>query len=1097
MRKTVFLTLAFILVAVSPAAAALNEYYTYGGFSPVTIAFDNIALIFADNSYKGIIASFAVLGLFFGCAGGFIKMAMGQGGPLGWLLPFLIGVTLYLSLFVPTTTLAVYDPVYGSNKVIAGLPVGVAYLAGLVNHIERYIVDTFDTNAPLSPTTACGQLAPMQYAEFGGAVGMRLMQNTTSQYVQDSEASQTMMHYVDDCVTFEINRPGSTLTMNKVMNPGCGKTVMDVIADANNPANFTTSNFGSPSGNTKTCEAVYTELSSFYGNAANSSKPLSNACGGTGFADLGRCQQLFSDMYLGSTGETIDPSKFISNITVANLSAQSLVSGNGAQTAQFQTLMNQAQNGSSGGFMAGVMNPYMIDAYVAYSFMLMPILVLFLVTPLWKNAFGLIISLICWTALLRSLDVITFHLWVTQYQQAAAAALANAGMGVDASMRLPLLSNQYLGNFASMRNSVFLLATAVSGALFKFGDSAMSRLADKATAEHSGTKAALADPNAANSAAKSGVAGAYSAAMMSAVGNGAHGWDNMGRGMAGNEFGSAASGAGMMKAYGGGTESMMQGQNKTGAVNTARESTKSGNTTDSQARGVGRNDAASQNAVLEKMGTDGKMAGYMAGVATDKNIGDTKGFVAAYDEAKKSGYTGGSIQDFQKDISQLASQNNNKDVNAFNKTVADKFGGNRGAAIQSMVDSSAIEMAKKSSQADQLMAATGQGPVATGVALGKPAANSELMGMASDNVRRAVADQNASPEMKQDPAMWQNGSLTEAGYLAQMGNIAGSNQQSFTSASNGYGQVTKSQVMDKDGNKIMSQEKGSVGGKKEMHALADELRKQKGFENTAKEIDKMADAKGGPKGFDFQMSRDKGDRITGFDAKGGGTATLNDKVAEDRTNRTASGTSSKRDDTDVTLSGKSSKRDDTDVTLSGKSSKRDDTDVTLSGKSSKRDDTDVTLSGKSSKRDDTDVTLSGKSSKRDDTDVTLSGKSSKRDDTTFSQSGDRDVLFAGRTEINAGTVVDGAANTAIGAIGESVGLDRKNVEMTVGTVQNLYKDIVPIAQTASAARTSIGKETAAKSKVTPASRGTYLNAKPGGDTSNGGKGPLPNGGNRR
>jgi len=749
-KKSLLLAGLLLLILASPAAAAFNEYYTYGGFSPVTIAFDNIALIFSDVSYKSAISTLVILGFLFAGAGGYLKVAMGQGGPLSWLLPLCIGIGIYFSMYVPTGSLAVFDPVYNQTKVINGVPVGVIWTASLVNHVERYIVESYDNNAPLPPATSCGPMTPMQYQEFGGAVGMRLMQSSAAQYITDANASKTLTAYINDCVAFELNRPGTSLTMNSLLSPGCGSSALDKMGLAASPSNFTTDYMdGSPQGVSASCGAAYTSLNKYYTTATNSGQAVSNACGGTGFTDQTRCQEILADQTSGTTGESLDASKFISNLTVNSITNQTLVNGGGAATTQYLTLLNQAQNGSSSGFMAGVMNPYMIEGYVAYSFMLMPILVMFLVTPLWKNAFSLIFSLMTWTCLLRSLDVITFHQWVVQYQQAAAAAYNNAGMGLDAAMRLPSMANQYIGTFASMRNSVFLLATAVSGGLFKFGDSALSRLADKASAAHNGIKEEVADRGAAIHAAQGNTVNAERAAMMTALQAGTHGFNSMASGSVMGEMASAAAGAGIGAAYGGNPGAMMSGQQQTSAVNTAQAAARAGRTSLDQAVGEGVNQYAAEAATLSRLGSDGKLAGYMAGMATDQNIGQTKGAQEAYDNAVKGGYKG-DIQSFFKDMSQAGNEKNFADSQGWKDLVQNKFGGNNGAAMQAMADVASVGLASNTEKVAHEKAATGKDNVALGNAQGVATGDAELYSMASNNVQRALANGNI-------PEAWKNG----------------------------------------------------------------------------------------------------------------------------------------------------------------------------------------------------------------------------------------------------------------------------------------------------------------------------------------------------
>ncbi len=61
--KTFFSAVGFILFLATTALALDMEYYTYGGFNPITQAFTKIALIFSDSGYQGLLFVVTVLGL--------------------------------------------------------------------------------------------------------------------------------------------------------------------------------------------------------------------------------------------------------------------------------------------------------------------------------------------------------------------------------------------------------------------------------------------------------------------------------------------------------------------------------------------------------------------------------------------------------------------------------------------------------------------------------------------------------------------------------------------------------------------------------------------------------------------------------------------------------------------------------------------------------------------------------------------------------------------------------------------------------------------------------------------------------------------------
>lgn len=59
-------SLAATIFYVTPAFAMDMEYYTYGGFGPITQAFTRLALIFSDAGYIGLFAVVTVMGFLAG-----------------------------------------------------------------------------------------------------------------------------------------------------------------------------------------------------------------------------------------------------------------------------------------------------------------------------------------------------------------------------------------------------------------------------------------------------------------------------------------------------------------------------------------------------------------------------------------------------------------------------------------------------------------------------------------------------------------------------------------------------------------------------------------------------------------------------------------------------------------------------------------------------------------------------------------------------------------------------------------------------------------------------------------------------------------------
>ena len=100
----IFSACLFPLLA-APAMALDMEYYTYGGFNPITQAFTKIALIFSDSGYQGLLFVIMVLGLIAGVTAWLARAATGARViPMVWTVPVFFGAILYLALFVPRET---------------------------------------------------------------------------------------------------------------------------------------------------------------------------------------------------------------------------------------------------------------------------------------------------------------------------------------------------------------------------------------------------------------------------------------------------------------------------------------------------------------------------------------------------------------------------------------------------------------------------------------------------------------------------------------------------------------------------------------------------------------------------------------------------------------------------------------------------------------------------------------------------------------------------------------------------------------------------------------------------------------------------------
>jgi hypothetical protein len=437
--------------------------------------------------------------------------------------------------------MALYDPVYNQEQVVVGLPVAVVLTAQISNLIEQFAVTTLDLTAS-GTSTGCGTLPPMQYQTTGGSVAPALLAATANSTVQNATQAQYLANYMSVCWTFELGRPGTGTTLDMLMSPGCGVTMLDVLALAKNPAIFVTN----PQNLQVSCTEAFTDIETFYTNPANAGAAALNACGGSDFSDMAQCQSLIASITNSTLGLTIDPNSFILQQTLANLSTLALASGDASSV---QLIAQAQQSNTTSGVLASVNNPQLINTYLACVIIMIPFIAMLLVTgSMWRKALSLILSFLFFITILRVLDVICFHLWASHYQSAMAAAYNNDGLGSAVSLTLNTKISGMLNILGYMRSSISVIATVVSGALFHFSDQGMARMGARLEAKSEKIDNDFKDPG--NASLQDQKQAGAREAMIASIASGAHGMQNYAIAEEGRIMSDAAGTRGAMAAAG-------------------------------------------------------------------------------------------------------------------------------------------------------------------------------------------------------------------------------------------------------------------------------------------------------------------------------------------------------------------------------------------------------------------------------------------------------------------------------------------------------------------------------------------------------------------
>ena len=260
--------LANVLLSAGSALALDMEYYTYGGFNPIVQAFIRIALIFSDASYQGLIFVMTVIGIMAGAAAWIARATTGARIiPLTWTVPVVFGAIVYLAVFVPKGNITVYDPVLNRFQTVGDIPDAIVFTAGTLNLIERGLVDIIDTSA--APDAA--------YTQTAGGIGFKTLESVKGSSPKDNYARTSMIRYVKDCVTFELMRPGTTLSLDDLRNTSTDFLVN--LAQAVNPSVYTVYyDAANPAGTAMTCTQAWNNLQPIYATAANYSESIRKVC---------------------------------------------------------------------------------------------------------------------------------------------------------------------------------------------------------------------------------------------------------------------------------------------------------------------------------------------------------------------------------------------------------------------------------------------------------------------------------------------------------------------------------------------------------------------------------------------------------------------------------------------------------------------------------------------------------------------------------------------------------------------------------------------------------------------------------------------------
>lgn len=476
-------------------AGVEGVYYTYNGFDPVVSAFKRIALITSDPNYRSLYGIVLVLAV--GSAG-FYNLSKGLAGGGGhvinaWAFPFGIGLIVFYGMFtdmklgggssVNKSTITVYDPVLNRQETVYGIPNAIAALAIASNSMERSFVDIVSTSG-----------APGDYSRQAGGAGFDLISKSTQIPPSNSKAAMSTVEYVKECVIFEVSRPGTTLTWEEVLRvqttATAPLTLMDVLEKAKNPNIYLITYLGDApaEGKTVNCDDAYEALKKYYVTDAttNMNNKLNALCGKSGYGGIGTsvdgtstsedsCQTAIYDIVKGMTGIEMPATSFAAMQEVSISFFTAMQAASPTTAASLITDKNMTE-GVTAGFTVAQWIPIVKGHLTALVLAVMPILMVFLPSPLGPRAFQVIVGMFLLIATWGCTDIL-IHIGFMEYAVRYFRDIKESGVGLYTYLTFPDNATAVMSLYGYLRSMSLTLAAFILAQLVKIGGTQLGQLA--------------------------------------------------------------------------------------------------------------------------------------------------------------------------------------------------------------------------------------------------------------------------------------------------------------------------------------------------------------------------------------------------------------------------------------------------------------------------------------------------------------------------------------------------------------------------------------------------------------------------------------------
>lgn len=464
------LLILLALLAPRAAFALESDFYTYNGFDETVAAFTRLGLMLSDNHFLVFATIFAIAGASLGALSTAYRGISGeQVNPVGFLIPIALGLAVFKAFVMSVGTVHIYDPVRNAYQPVGGVPDIIVAVAGGLNKLERGIIEIADT-ASANP-----------YSDNAGAINFALIKSAMNASVNDWYLKQSLVNYYTAC--------GMPALAN--MDTGARQRLMHGSTDLLNEFGEWTNaalsvvyhSAGDDTGEARSCTDAWAGtggLNSRLTSASTFAGVTESICMQAGFnvadgAQSAKCRTLLQDstaLYNVSVGSEIP---FLRSILLAEAVSNAM---NSADVDRSTRALVSRQVMAEGFGNAEAMNQWIpkVRAFMlAVVLGVVPLTLLFIVTPLIKPALMLNFGLFAWLSLWSIGDGIAVQM---AYDAASDAfdQIRRQQLGVEAIMMSPEGSVQALGVFGKSRSTALAMASVLAFGLFKFGGYALTGL---------------------------------------------------------------------------------------------------------------------------------------------------------------------------------------------------------------------------------------------------------------------------------------------------------------------------------------------------------------------------------------------------------------------------------------------------------------------------------------------------------------------------------------------------------------------------------------------------------------------------------------------